>query len=99
MGAGSARFYLYRGAIIQNVSVSVGTAPTGTSAIFDINKNGTTIFTTQGNRPTITASGFTDLTSTPDVTTIAEGDYLTVDCDQIGSTIAGADATIQIHYY
>lgn len=99
VGAGTARWYFNRTVTITNVAASVGTAPTGASAIFDVNKNGTTIFSTQGNRPTIAASAFTDLTSTPDVVTFASGDYMTVDVDQIGSTIAGANAVIQVFYY
>jgi hypothetical protein len=31
-----------------------------------------------------------------DVTTIADGDYFTVDVDQIGSTVAGSDLVLQI---
>jgi len=96
VGAGVVRWYAQRTYTIGNIHAAVGTAPTGASLIADVNKNGTTIFTTQGNRPTIAASGFTDATSAPDVTTLASGDYLTVDVDQIGSTIAGANLTIQI---
>jgi hypothetical protein len=96
VGTGSMRWYFDDDYTITNVIATVGTAPTGQSLIFDVNKNGTTIFTTQGNRPTIAADSFTDLTSTPDVTTVASGDYLTVDIDQIGSTIAGADAVVRI---
>jgi len=98
VGTGTARFYLTATRTISNVAVSVGTAPTGASLIVDVNKNGTTIFTTQANRPTITASSFSDLTSTPDVTSLASGDYLTIDVDQIGSTIAGSDLVVQVFY-
>lgn len=95
-GARKARYYVESGKTISNVVVSVGTAPTGASAIFDVNKNGTTIFTTQANRPTITASNFYDSSSTPDVTSLSAGDYLTVDVDQVGSTVKGEDAVIKI---
>lgn len=98
VGTGAARFYFARPVTILDIEVAVGTQPTGASAIFDVNKNGTTIFTTQGNRPTIAVSTNTDLASTPDVTTYAAGDYMTVDVDQIGSTVAGANATITIWY-
>lgn len=67
--------------------------------IFDVNKNGTTIFTTQGNRPTIAISGNADNASVPDVTAFAAGDYITVDVDQVGSTIQGSDAVVEIEYY
>jgi hypothetical protein len=62
-----------------------------------VNKNGTTIFTTQANRPTIAISGNTDESGVPDVTALADGDYLEVDIDQIGSTVAGSDLTVQIY--
>ena len=95
-GARNVRFYVESSRTISNVVVSVGTAPTGASVIFDVNKNGTTIFSTQANRPTIAASGFYDGSSTPDVTSLSAGDYLTVDVDQVGSTVAGSDAVIRI---
>ena len=99
VGAGTFRLYNDMGATwtINGVRASVGTAPAGASIIVDINKNGTTIFTTQGNRPTIAIAGNTSGNVTNmDVTTVAAGDYLTVDIDQIGSTTAGADLTVQI---
>ncbi len=82
---------------IKAVRASVGTAPTGASVIVDVNKDGTTIFTTQSNRPTIAASGNTSgKVTNMDVTTIADGSYFTVDIDQVGSTVAGSDLVVQI---
>jgi hypothetical protein len=78
------------------VRASVVTAPVGASILVDVHKNGTTIFTTQSGRPEIAAAGTTDKSATPDVTSWADGDYLTVDIDQIGSTTAGADLTVEI---
>lgn len=95
-GTGTMRWYMDATKTISNVLVSVGTAPTGASLIVDVNKNGTTIFSTQANRPTITATNFYDLSSTPDVTSLASGDYLTIDIDQIGSTVAGSDLVVRI---
>ena len=92
--AGSDRLYVPYACTIVNVYASVSTAPTGADLICDVHKGGTTLFSTQGNRPTIAASAFTDATSTPDVTAISAGDYLTLDVDQIGSTIAGADLRV-----
>lgn len=97
-GTGISRLYFSRSATVVNVIAGVNTAPTGATVIFDLNKNGTTMFTSQGNRPTIAISGFTDTSSVPDVTSVTSGDYLTVDLDQIGSTIAGADAVIIVEY-
>lgn len=96
VSSGVMRWYFDGSYTITNVIASVGTAPTGASVIFDVNKNGSTIFTTQANRPTIAAGTFADLTATPNVTSVVSGDYLTVDVDQIGSSIAGAQAVVRI---
>jgi hypothetical protein len=82
---------------IVGTRLMVGTAPTGANIIVDIKKNGTTIYTTQANRPTI-ASGQNagGPGATPDVTTLTAGDYLTVDIAQIGSTVAGADLNVSV---
>ena len=82
---------------IQSVRASVGTAPTGASILIDINVNGTTIFTTQGNRPAIAAGSNTSgKVTNMDVTSVANGAYLTVDVDQTGSIVAGSDLTVQV---
>lgn len=82
---------------ITGTRLTVGTAPVGTSLIIDVLKNGTTIYTTQANRPTITAgSNSGGPGSTPDVTGLAAGDYLTINIIQVGSTTAGSDLTVTI---
>jgi hypothetical protein len=81
---------------ISKVHLAVNTAPTGSTIIVDINENGTTIFTTQGNRPSIAISAFTGESTTIDDASWASGNYLQADIDQVGSTIAGADLTITI---
>lgn len=65
--------------------------PTGADLIVDINKNGTTIFTTQANRPKISAGSNSGESGTPNITSINKGDRLSVDTDQVGSTIPGGD--------
>ena len=93
------RWYLPYAITLVDMVLSVGTAPTGADLIVDVHKSGTTVFTTQGNRPTVAATEFVDTAATPDVTAVASGSYLEVLVDQIGSTIAGADATLTIRYY
>lgn len=97
-GLGSSKFRMpFAGSIISVVS-SVGTAPASQSLICDLNKNGTTVFTTQANRPSIAASATVSAVKVPDVTTFAAGDYLTVDIDQVGIGTAGSDLTLQVVY-
>lgn len=95
-GTGAFRWYASRSYVIEQVRASVNGAPTGSSILVDVNKNGTTIFTTQSNRPTIAVSTNTDLADAINVTTFASGDYLTADVDQIGSGTAGSDLTVQV---
>lgn len=72
-------------------------APTGAAIIVDINRNGSSIWgATPANRLTI-ADGLQSGSQTAfDTATLAEGDVLTPDIDQIGSTVGGADLTIQL---
>lgn len=101
-GTGKARLYNDTGVplTIRAVRASVGTAPTGASLIVDVNKGGTTIFTTQANRPTIAAGTNTSGKVTAiNVTTLNDGEYVTVDIDQVGSTVAGADLVVQVLAY
>ena len=79
---------------ISKVKIYAKSAPTGASLIIDVNKNGTTIFTTQGNRPEIAIDGHSDDSGTPDETSLLAGDYLSWDIDQIGSTIAGGNPVL-----
>lgn len=79
---------------IVKVWLIVRTAPTGAAILIDINKNGSTIWSTQGNRGTIAATATAGNTTTFDTTALAAGDYLDLDIDQIGSSVAGVDLTV-----
>lgn len=71
-------------------------APVGAAMIADVNKNGTTLFTTQSARPTIADGATVSSTTLPAVTAVAAGDYLSVDVDQIGSGTAGANLLVSV---
>jgi hypothetical protein len=84
---------------IQGVRISVGTAPTGSTILCDFNIDGTTIFSTQGNRPSVAISASPPTSGKVtnfNTTTISNGSYFTVDIDQVGSTVPGANLTAQI---
>lgn len=73
----------------------VKTAPVGASILIDINKNGTSIWNSnQGNRLAITSSSTSGSQTSFDTTSLSEGDILTFDVDQVGSSTSGADLTI-----
>ena len=81
---------------IVDVRADAGTAPATTALIVDVNKNGTTVFTTQANRPTIAAAGNASTTVLPDVTAVAAGDRLSFDVDQVGTGTVGADLAVTV---
>lgn len=79
---------------ITGIKLAVDIAPTGANLIIDINQNGTSIYTTQVNRPTITAGNTTADAILPDTINLVTGDKISLDIDQIGSTIAGENLAI-----
>lgn len=86
---------VHRDLTIVKAYAVVKTAPTGASLIIDINKNGSSIWaSTPANRVTIIAGATTGNETDFDTTTLSEGDSLTFDIDQVGSSVAGADLSI-----
>jgi hypothetical protein len=97
IGVGVTRLYNDTGSTwtIIAVRASVETPPSGGSVVVDVNKNGITIFTTQANRPTVTTLGTTSgKVTNADITSVADGDYLTIDVDT--TTAPAAELSVQI---
>lgn len=98
-GTGVGRARVEAPGVILGAEAMVNTAPTGASILVDVNKNGTTIYTTQASRVTVAAGANAGAQAgAPDVKAVAAGDYVTVDVDQVGSTVAGSDATVFVRY-
>lgn len=85
-------------AVILFATAMVDSYTSGADILVDVNKNGTTIFTTQANRIKIPDNQRESSHAYPDVTTMAPGDYLTIDVDQVGSTLPGGDLTVLIQW-
>lgn len=68
------------------------------STIVDLNKNGTTVFTAQANRPTLAWDDADQVakSGTPDVTSLAESDVLTVDIDEIATRVKDLTVVIDL---
>lgn len=85
---------------LLKVRASVTTAPTGSTLIFDINENGTSVLST---KLSIDASEKTSKTAATQPvisdTTLSNDSEMTIDIDQIGSTIAGSGAKITLYYF
>lgn len=92
---GTLRWRTNGGCTIEGVLAVVGTAPTDDDIIVDVNKNGSTLFSS--GKPTIadgdTNSGSISVPSSPN---LVDGDEITVDIDQVGSTDPGSDLTVEI---
>lgn len=82
---------------LVRVEAQATTAPVGADLVFDLNKNGTTVWTTQSNRIKIVAGQTiaTPVTSF-NVPNLSEGDYLSLDVDQVGTTVAGANVVVLV---
>jgi hypothetical protein len=82
---------------LSAVMATVSTAPTGSTIIVDINKNGSTML---GTKLSIDASETSSVTaaSAATITTssLAIDDLVTIDIDQVGSTVSGRGLKIYL---
>lgn len=86
---------------IVKVTGRLDSAPTGSSFILDINKNGSTsIFAAPANRVTIAAGTNVNSSTSFDAVqgVFAAEDYISFDIDQVGSGTPGANLTVAIEY-
>jgi hypothetical protein len=75
-----------RDSTIEAVMIHCKEQGSASSTIVDVNLNGTTIFTTQANRPELAYDDADGVAiGAPDVTDLTAGDVLTVDIDQVAS--------------
>ena len=90
-GTAKATFRMPHAMTLSAVRASVTTAPTGATVTVDINEGGTTILST---KLTIDVSEKTSTTAATAAvisdTALADDAEITIDLDQVGSTIAGA---------
>lgn len=82
---------------IRNVRATVGVAPTGADLVVDVNRNGSSIFDSAGDQPTIPDGSTTSGKNTAMATvTLNDGDRVTIDVDQVGSSTPGEDLVVQL---
>jgi len=95
-GVKACRFTVPFACTISKAYAICQTGPTGADLIFDIHLNGTTIWTTTGNRVKIADGTYTGTQTSFDSTALVENDYLELYIDQVGSTAAGGDITVEL---
>ena len=98
-GTGLAGFVATKNTVITGVYLYGFTLGTSSSTIIDIHKNGTTVFTTQVNRPSLAFNDadHVSLSSAPDVASLVAGDYLTIDIDQVANNSMGLTIVIAMY--
>lgn len=89
-----AKFIAPRAITLEGVTAKIETAPTGAALIFDVLKNGVSVFST---KPEIAASN-TALTTSGGLSTtsVVAGDVISFVVDQVGSTVRGAGCVFSI---
>ena len=96
-GTNKARLTIPYNATIVKAYATAGTGPSGSDIIFDVNVNGVSIWnSTQANRLRILSGNTYGTQNSFDTTSLLEGDLLSIDVDQIGTTVAGGDIVVQL---
>jgi hypothetical protein len=84
--------------VVLNTTLQGKTAPTGAAAIYDVNKGGTSMYSTLPQIADAASPVFGE--AAPDGTyanrCLDQHDVLSIDCDQIGSGTAGEDVNPQV---
>lgn len=81
---------------ILGVRATLGTPSVGAPLIADVLVNGTSIFTTTANRPTVPAGINASTVTVPDEVSFTENSYITIAVLQVGSTVAGSDLCVLV---
>lgn len=96
-GTAQLTFRMPFGMTLTGVRASVATAPTGATITVDVNESGTSVLST---KVTIDAGEKTSTTAaTPPVisdSALADDAEITIDIDQVGSTVAGAGLKVSL---
>lgn len=94
-GAGNWR--VWEKSQIIGIALTADLPSVGSPIVVDFKKNGVSIYTTT-QRPTLPEGNKSILAFLPNDTNLNPGDLITVDIANVGTTIAGADLTIQMRY-
>jgi hypothetical protein len=73
------------------IFAAVKTAPTGAALLVTVRKNGVAVGTV-----TIADGAFTGTQTSLSITAFVKDDKITVDIDQVGSVVAGADLSVAL---
>jgi hypothetical protein len=97
-GTNKARFTMPYAGTLTAVKADVNTAPTGSTLVVDINEAGVSVLSTKLSIDAGESSSST--AATPPVisdSALASGAVISIDIDQIGSTVAGAGLKVTLY--
>lgn len=98
-GTAKVTFRMPWAATLVAVKAGLTTAPTGSTFIADINKNGTTVLSTKLSVDVSEKTSYTAASAAViSVSAFAIDDEVTIDFDQVGSTIAGAGVKLTLFF-
>jgi len=84
---------------ITQLKALASNAPVGSSQVYDVKKNGVSIFSTSANRCIIPANATSGASAVADNgASCVEGDLITIDCTQAGSTTACVDFIADLYF-
>lgn len=89
---------LFRACTLKTVRISAKTAPVGASLIIDILSNGSTIWSTQGNRLSLSSGSTSNSTTTFNTTSFSPGAVLSISIAQVGSSTPGQDIQVEMEF-
>lgn len=88
-----------RALTLIGVRMSVGVPSSGADVVIDINRNGTSVFSSSADRPRTKAGANTSLVQAPRANSaINPRDFVTVDIDQVGTTRIGSDLMVTLSF-
>lgn len=94
-GTAKRTFRMPYAATLVAIRASMTTAPTGAAAVFGVNKNGSTVLSTDLSIDAGEKTSYTAATAAViSVSSLGIDDEITIDFDQVGSTVAGAGVKI-----
>jgi hypothetical protein len=96
-GTNKVRFRMPYAATLLSVRANVNTAPTGSTLIVDINEAGTSVLSTKLSIDASETSSTTAATAAViSDSSLADDAEISIDIDQIGSTVAGAGLKVSL---
>jgi hypothetical protein len=88
----------WENARIIGIMANVSQASVGAPIVLDIKKNGLSIYTNLSNRPTFLEGQLNIVGNLPDDVVINQGDNITMDIINVGTTAPGRDLSVQLRY-